>query len=449
MRLRTRVTLGAVLGQVRDFRSAERHLREAIKVADDLGQSLLVASAHHNLGYLAMLQRDLPRAIAEFEVAESAYIAAGANGYLPQVHADHAQALADAGLFDDAETLARRALDMLASGRQRDRDGRRAGDCRRDPPGPARSRRCSSRRRDAAGWYRKQGRDGWVAISTSLGPAGRRAGRPRRQPTSPTDLDDVADRLDAGGLGAEATRSRLVAALVRAESNATRHRRSRRLPTPADMSAADRRLTASCSPTSTPSSPNSAAIGPPHGGRSVVGSRWRCRTRPPSARSRREPTPPSTATPSPRSGRGWPSADGRPRELLARIEATRVMAARTPSLRPPADPELARLLAELRSHEMTLADPSVSDEERHDAESHHARLERDVRRRARTARGDAVGRIDLQREIDVGARRSSAIASCSPTPGSTGGCTPSRSSPAGRGCTTSALSTTSTSGSRR
>ena len=54
-------------------------------------------------------------------------------------------------------------------------------------------------------------------------------------------------------------------------------------------------------------------------------------------------------------------ADRRPRELLARIEATRVMAARTPAFRPPTDPELARLLAELRSHEVTLADASVAD----------------------------------------------------------------------------------------
>ncbi len=74
-------------------------------MASDLGQSLLAATAHHNLGYLAMLQRDLPRAISEFEDAEAGYVAAGANGYLPQVHTDHAQVLADAALFDDADAL--------------------------------------------------------------------------------------------------------------------------------------------------------------------------------------------------------------------------------------------------------------------------------------------------------------------------------------------------------
>ena len=103
--MRTRVTLGAVLGQVRDFRAAERHLEEAIGVADAAEPDALVALAHHNLGYLAMLQRDLPRAIAEFDNAEAGLVAAEAAGYLPQVHADHAQALADAALFDDAEAL--------------------------------------------------------------------------------------------------------------------------------------------------------------------------------------------------------------------------------------------------------------------------------------------------------------------------------------------------------
>jgi hypothetical protein len=62
---------------------------------------------------------------------------------------------------------------------------------------------------------------------------------------------------------------------------------------------------------------------------------------------------------------------------------------------------MATLLAELRNVDATLADPSASDEDRHDAENARARLERDVRRRARTARGDASERVALQREIDA------------------------------------------------
>ena len=58
-----------------------------------------------------------------------------------------------------------------------------------------------------------------------------------------------------------------------------------------------------------------------------------------------------------------------------------------------------RLLAELRSHEMTLADPSASEQERQEAERNHTRLEREVRHKARTARGDASAGISLHREI--------------------------------------------------
>jgi CHAT domain-containing protein len=68
-------------------------------------------------------------------------------------------------------------------------------------------------------------------------------------------------------------------------------------------------------------------------------------------------------------------------------------------LRPPADPELARLLAELRAVEVALDDPSTTEQQRPEAELMRARIERDVRRRSRTARGDASERVALQREL--------------------------------------------------
>ena len=77
---------------------------------------------------------------------------------------------------------------------------------------------------------------------------------------------------------------------------------------------------------------------------------------------------------------------GRPRELLSRIEATRLMSSRMPSLRPPADPELAQLLAELRSVAAALTDPATTDDQRHTAERDGARLELAVRRRTRATR---------------------------------------------------------------
>ena len=113
--------------------------------------------------------------------------AAGANGYLPQVHADHAQVLADAALFDDADALLSRALDMLAEdGNEIEIAGAlvTAAEIRLAQRDHAGARAAAE---DAAGWYRKQGREGWVAISTSLAlQAAARdenaAGRRRRSP---------------------------------------------------------------------------------------------------------------------------------------------------------------------------------------------------------------------------------------------------------------------------
>ena len=407
--VRTRVTLGAVLGQIRDFRAAERHLREAIRVAGTLEQTLIVASAHHNLGYLGMLQRDLPRAIAEFEHAEAGYVAAQARGYLPQIHTNHAQVLADAGLLDDAEVLGRRALEMLtADGNEIEIAGAlmTVAEIRLAQRDHAGARGAAD---DAAGWYRKQGRDGWMAISMSL--ALQAAARDDKPPSDVADqLDAVADRLDRDGLAAEASRSRLAAALVRAESgdaaiedpvSADTRRRVRHGSAPdrillahVDALAAHRRDDRSAARRAI-----SRGLAAAMASQAALGS----------IETRAHAAVHGNALAE--IGARIAVSDGRPRELLARIEATRVMAARTPELRPPTDPELARLLAELRGHELTLADASVSGAARQEAERNHARLEREVRRRARTARGDASTRINIHREIDVGtgaARRSSA-----------------------------------------
>jgi tetratricopeptide (TPR) repeat protein len=394
---RALVTLGAVLGQVHDYRAAERRLDEAIIVAGDLGQLLLVALAHHNVGYLAMLQRDLPRAISEFERAEVTLVDIGAVAYLPRVHADHAQVLADAALFDDAETLMSRALDMLAAdGNEIEVAGAlvTAAEIRLAQRDHAGARVAAD---DAASWYRKQGREGWMAISTSL--ALQAAARDDEPPPDVADqLDEVAERLDAGGLGAEATRSRLVAALARIESGATMtgdpvpaetRRRIRRGPAAdrillahVDAIAAQRRVDRTAARRAI-----SRGLDVAMSNQATLGS---IETRAHAAVHGNALT---------EIGARIAVSDGRPRELLARIEATRLMASRTPSLRPPADPELARLLAELRSLEVTMADPTVPDEDRHAAERNHARLEREVRRRARTARGDASAGINLQQEI--------------------------------------------------
>ncbi len=126
----------------------------------------------------------------------------GADGYLPQVHADHAQVLADAALFDDADALLRRALDMLrADGNEIEMAGAlvTAAEIRlaqRDPAGARVGRRRSGRAGTAS-----RDATGWVAVATEPGAAGRGAGGASRRPSWPINSTTSPSRLDEGGLG--------------------------------------------------------------------------------------------------------------------------------------------------------------------------------------------------------------------------------------------------------
>ena len=297
--VRTRVTLGAVLGQVRDYRSAERHLTRG-------DQRCGAKSARRFSSRRRTTTSVTWRCCSAICRERSPSSSALKPGYrcrrtraatCRRLHADHAQALADAGLFDDADALvSRRALDMFAKRRQRDRDGRGARHGRRDPSGAAgHAGARSPPRKRPAGIASRAATDGWRS---------RRAWRcrRRREPTSPRPTSPTnSTRWLSGSTATGSARRRRVlgsvAALVRVESDARRRRRPGRLPRPAGGSVAARLPIASSSPTSTPSPRERRATGRRRGERSAAGWTWRCRTKPPSGRSRRVPTPPSTATP--------------------------------------------------------------------------------------------------------------------------------------------------------
>ena len=396
--LRTRVTLGAVLGQVRDFRSADRHLREAIRVAEDVGQSLIVASAHHNLGYLGMLQRDLPTAIAEFEEAEAGYVASGANGYLPQVHANHAHTLADAGLLDDAELLGRRALEMLAAdGNEIEIAGALVGIA--EIRLAQRRGGGSSGRRGCCGVVSQAGKgrlgsdlyESRAAGRRSRGPAanGSRRRSPRRR--QPTRRGRSRRRSDAIAVGRRPRPCRVERGRLR------RSRRPGNTPTcrrgPAvdqillahvdalvaqhrgDLSAARRAIRRGLEVAMT----NQASLG--------------------SIETRAHAAVHGNALTE--IGARMAIVASRPRELLRADRGNQDHGSPCSVDPSPADPGVARLLAELRSMELKLADHAVDADDRRNAEVAHSRLERDIRRRSRMARGDASARTRLQRELNA------------------------------------------------
>ena len=76
----------------------------------------LAAVALANLAYVETTEGNLPEALDAFAHAEDGYRQTGTVAEMPRLHADHALALADANLLDDAEDLIDRAVELSAAG---------------------------------------------------------------------------------------------------------------------------------------------------------------------------------------------------------------------------------------------------------------------------------------------------------------------------------------------
>jgi tetratricopeptide (TPR) repeat protein len=390
---RYRSNLGAVLSLMGQHEAAEGHLRESIGTAERLSLPTVAGAAAANLGFVLTLRGELPDAIAAFERAETHYRASNAESDLPRLHADHAQALADSGLVADADGLIGLAIDMY---RQQGQLTELAGVLL-----TAAEIRLAQRDLDAAiaaaadarDRFVGQGRASWAALATALELQAR--ARQDRDPGLIEQLDQIAVELSRHGLPSESTRCRLVAAQLRTAGSAARS------AVDADLRAAvehgrpaDRILLAYVDALS------ALNVGD-------RGSARRAITRGLDVATSNQAAFGSIETRAHAAIHGYALTelgarlavdDGRPRELLLRIEATRLMSSRLPEVRPPADPELAAMLTNLRGLTATIADPASGDDQRHDAERDRIRVERDIRRRSRTVRGDSA-RIGVRDEL--------------------------------------------------
>lgn len=395
--VQARATLGVVLCQLGRLPAAREQTAVAIELAEQLGATVDVGLARGNLGYLAVLEGDLPGAIAHFEQAEHLLAGADAQTYLPQIDAAHAQALGEAALFADAVPLIERALDVLE---RHGNDIEIAGSLIKAAAIlMAKGDVDASRRaaQDAARWFRKHGRDRWVAVAefAALLASARRGGADLELARR---LDRVADTLEINGWTSDATRARLHAAKVRGDADAT----DGVDPVPPTVRraalrgrASDQILLAHIDALVAGERGDLAAV------RRAISRGLRCAMSSQAALG-------SIETRAHAAVHGYALTElgarlavrqNRPRELLMRIEATRVLGSRTPDLRPSDDPEMAGLLTELRTLNATIADPSSSDEQRYEAERARARVERDVRRRSRTVRGDVDANVRLRDEL--------------------------------------------------
>lgn len=392
---RHRGSLGAVLTLLGDYGGAERQLRQAAATAETSGLHLEAGIARANLGYVSTLRGDLPTALAEFDRAEDHYNRVNARGLLPRLHADHAQALADAALFDDADALVRTAvLTYRDQGQQTELAGTLLTSAeimlaRSDLDGAIEAAR------DAGDRFTRQGRTSWAAVARGL----EMQARARRNPDDhdlAAPLSDVADELIGHGWEAEATRCRLVATRLLAERPGCANPVDPTLREAVERGrASDRILLAHVDAIS------AINAGDRRSARRSITSGLEVAMSSQAALGSIEMRAHAAVHGSALTVMGARMAieDGRPRELLIRIEATRVMTSRMPDVRPPDDPGMAAMLTELRSLEGTIADSSSTDKQRADAEHAQARVERNVRRRSRAVRGDAGSTVGLRKEL--------------------------------------------------
>ena len=400
-----------------------------------------------NLAYVETVEGNLPEALDAFASAEDGYRATGTQADLPRLYADHAAALADANLLDDAEHLIDRAVELSAAGGN---DLEHAElllvsaeiDLAKGKPDEAHVSAV-----DAVAAFTRQGRDSWLHVAERL----RLRAEARLTPDAPGIAEGLVMNgraLAAGGWRSDALSSTLLAALLlrrarpaRRRPRAARRRRRRR----ARGRGADQvmlgRVIAMLA----------AAAGDRGAARRAVtrrAARRRPRRRRRSDRSRRASHAAHHGAELIELGARLAIEDGRPRELLHRIEAMRTMVWRAPLVRAPDDAAMASLLdraapARARRRPTRTPIPTPAGPPTASGCASSARS-------ARCRGGPAGSAARRRRPRTPSPRRSasSAIATSSPTPTSPATSRPSSPAAGARRCTTSATSPPSTSTSR-
>ena len=393
---RHRTNLGMALSDLGRYGAARRHLSRAVALAEQHGLDILVAHAKASLAYTSTLQGDLPAALREFAEAEHWHRKVDPTMDMPRLQTDHARALADAALLDDAEGMLANALAVLrAQGQYTELP---ACLLRAAEIGVARGNLVGAVEAadEATRLFAQQGRDRWVALAANLA----LRARVRLEGASPAtvaELDRGCEQLDEYGWHAEALRTRLLVAMLHAESDTLPPRPLR--PEVREGvrrgRAVDRILMAYVDAlTAVRRDDRGAARRAITNGLRVAvhaqAGMGAMETRAHAARYGYDLT---------ELGARLAIADGRAMELLGRIEATRLMTSRMPMLRPPEDDAMAAMLTELRSLGVRIAAVDTPTHERIEAENQRIRLERRVRRHARGARGDQTVVAGFETEL--------------------------------------------------
>ena len=338
-----------------------------------------------NLAYVETTEGNLPEALDAFASAEDGMRRTDTGADLPRLHADHALALADANLLDDAEHLIDRAVELSAAGGN---DLELAElllvsaeiDLAKGKPDEAHVSAVN-----AVAAFTRQGRDSWLHVAERL----RLRAEARLTPDAPeiaAGLVMNGRALAAGGWRSDALGSMLLAALLHAEHGRVDDARALLAeagPAAARGRGADQLVLGRV-----------AALLAVHSGdrgaaRRAVTAGLRAAAAGQAALGSLEARSHAAHHGAELIDLGARLAieDGRPRELLHRIESMRTMVWRAPLVRAPNDAAMASLLADLRRSSAAAADPDVDPDARRVADRERLRIEREIRTLSRRARG--------------------------------------------------------------
>jgi CHAT domain-containing protein len=397
--LKVLVNLGAIESQHGELAAAREHLIEAVTIAFQHDQISLGALALHNLAYVETIEGNLPEALDAYASAEDGYRLTASQDDLARLHADHALALADANLLDDAEHLIDRAVEISAvSGNDLELAELLLTSAEIDlAKGKADEAHTSAVNAVAA--FTRQGRDSWLHVAERL--------RLRAEARLTPEAAGIAEglvmngrALAAGGWRSDALASMLLAALLHAEhgdADAARALLVEAGPEATRGRGADQILLARVTATLAERRGDRRAARRAVTAGLRAAAAWQAALGSLEARSHAAHHGAELIE----LGARVAIADRRPRELLHRIEAMRTMVWRAPLVRAPDDSAMSALLTELRRASAAAGDPDATPDERREADRRRLQLEREVRtlsRRARGTRGEATTTEDAVAE---------------------------------------------------
>lgn|GEM_PF-1081507 len=215
---RIRMNRSLVRMQQRRLAAAAEDLDAAVAVFTENGLTTDAAQARHNLGYTALLEGDLVRALRDMNAAR----AEAANSPVAEAIGamDRAEVFRDAGLTTEAEELFRQAAAIFGSNRMPQSRAEAEFHLARSllAHDPLESARVAG---DAARRFRALGNDAWASRAEAVRLRARfgtdHAGRrPTRRPVSGEAAERVAVELVSHGFRSEAAALRIAAALAAA-----------------------------------------------------------------------------------------------------------------------------------------------------------------------------------------------------------------------------------------